>query len=115
LAVRVDADLLERVLSPLLENACRHANSHVTVAIEEQDGTVTLTVEDDGPGILEKDSENVFTPGYRGEDGGGGTRGDEGAGLGLALARRLARGVGGDIRLVGGQPGARFVVSLPRG
>jgi signal transduction histidine kinase len=109
----VDAGLLERVLSPLIENACRYARKNVTVAIGREDSTVTFEVADDGPGILEQDYENVFMPGYRGVNREIEPDAPNGAGLGLALARRLARGVGGEIRIVPGASGARFIVSLP--
>jgi signal transduction histidine kinase len=111
----VDGTLLERVLSPLLENACRYATERVTVAITREDSAVRFAVQDDGPGIPQDDFENVFTPGYRGGNGDAGAHAVNGAGLGLPVARRLARGVGGDVRASASSSGARFIVSLPRG
>ena len=90
----VDADVAERILQPLVENACRYSNGRVQIAINRNTDDVTYTVRDNGPGIAEAELELIFEPGTRGiaaEDDG------DGAGLGLALARRLARAVGGDV------------------
>jgi signal transduction histidine kinase len=113
----VDGDLLERVLSPLLENACRHAEHTISVDIAQVDGVIRIAVQDDGHGVLAEQSQRIFEPGYRTRNGSVNGDPPPGAGLGLALARRLARGVGGDVTL-GATPsarGARFIVSLPHG
>jgi signal transduction histidine kinase len=114
-AVGVDGGLLERVLAPLLENACRHARHEIRVDVARVNGMIEIAVEDDGHGVLAEDEERIFEPGYRaaGAEVNGGP--SPGAGLGLALARRLARGVGGDVTLRAGIRGARFIVSLPHG
>jgi len=69
-------------------------------------------VEDDGPGVGENEREQIFEPGRRGRVG---SRETNGAGLGLALARRLARSASGDVEAAAGTGGARFVVRLPAG
>jgi signal transduction histidine kinase len=109
----VDAGLLERVLAPLLENACRHAARRVEVDVGEIDASVAIAVHDDGPGVKAADRDAIFAPGHRQTTNGSGSD-HGGAGLGLALARRLARGVGGDVTLATSNDGARFVVTLPR-
>lgn len=109
-AAAAPMELVVRVLVPILDNAVRHATSMVTIEVSAVDGRVRVTVADDGPGVLEEDPESLFEPGVR-------LGGGEGAGLGLALARRIARGVGGDVvvtppsRTSG--PGAEFAVVLP--
>ncbi len=108
----VDGGLLERVLAPLLENACHHARRRIQVDVAEVGATVEIAVQDDGPGVSRADREQIFAPGYQNGAGGSST-GHDGAGLGLALARRLARGVGGDVTLGTAATGARFVVTLP--
>jgi signal transduction histidine kinase len=108
----VDAALLERVLAPLLENACRHARQRIHVDVAEVDSTVEIAVQDDGRGVAVDERDAIFAPGYR-QGSNGSDSGHGGAGLGLALARRLARGVGGDVRLGSSSSGARFVVTLP--
>jgi signal transduction histidine kinase len=111
----VDGGLLERVLAPLLENACRHAEHAVRVAVAQVDGVIEIAVEDDGRGILAEDRDRIFDPGYRAPQAAANGGPSPGAGLGLALARRLARGVGGDVTLRPSSGGARFIVSLPHG
>ena len=66
-----------------------------------------MAVRDDGPGPDPELAGRVFEPGVRGADDAGG-----GAGLGLALARRLARSCGGDV-VAGEGPGGCFVLVLP--
>lgn len=112
--VRVGAagEVVERILAPLLENACRHARNHVRIAVAAQPGAVLYTVVDDGPGVLADEHEAIFEPGVRGAAR---IDADQGTGLGLALARRLARRAGGDVHAVPDPEGGRFVVRLPRG
>jgi signal transduction histidine kinase len=101
-----DAEVVRRALAPLVENARRHGR--VTVAVSADERAVRLAVLDDGPGVEPELLERVFEPGFQGPGERGG-----GAGLGLALARRLARSCGGDVEVQPG-PGGRFVLSLPR-
>jgi signal transduction histidine kinase len=108
--VGVDADLVERILQPVVENACRYGRASVRVSLSLQDTAVRLVVEDDGPGVEAGEQELIFDPGTRGTA----AEGDgSGAGLGLALARRLARAAAGDV-LAEQAEGGRFVVTLPR-
>ncbi|MFF1917717.1 ATP-binding protein [Streptomyces sp. NPDC058239] len=109
--IGVSEDVAERILTPLLDNARRYAAHSVTLTCEASAGEVTVCVSDDGPGVPEDFVASLFEPGRRArpEDG------HDGAGLGLALARRLARAAGGDIALDAAAPGARFVVTLPAG
>ncbi|MGW1412314.1 ATP-binding protein [Streptomyces sp. NPDC002403] len=109
--IGVSQDVVERILTPLLDNARRYATRSVTLACAPGAGGITLYVSDDGPGIPPDFVASLFEPGRRAhpEDG------HDGAGLGLALARRLARAAGGDITLDPTAPGARFVVTLPTG
>jgi signal transduction histidine kinase len=111
--VGVETDVAERVISPLVENACRYGASSVRIALEQRNGAVVFVVEDDGPGVADEDRERVFEPGWRN----GSDRGEHahGAGLGLPLARRLARAAGGDVSVEPGGPGGRFAARLPPG
>jgi two-component system OmpR family sensor kinase len=103
-----EPELVERVLTPLVENACRLAAASVSVAVALRDGTVEIAVSDDGPGVAPEEAAAIFEPGRRGTQPGD----HAGAGLGLALARRLARSAGGDVTAEAGN-GGRFVVRLP--
>ena len=107
----IDADLAERILQPVLENACRYGATHVQVTIERRDSTVRFLVADDGPGVSRDERELIFEPGVRGRLGQAG--GPNGAGLGLSLARRLARGTRGDVEVLADAHGGRFLVRLP--
>jgi signal transduction histidine kinase len=110
LRVGLDADLAARILQPVLENACRYGAHSVTVSIGRENGSINFAVEDDGPGVTDDERERIFEPGVRGAAAQ--TNGTRGSGLGLSLARRLARGVAGDVEAAGG---TRFVIRLPAG
>ncbi|WP_433854678.1 ATP-binding protein [Streptomyces kronopolitis] len=107
----VPAAVAERILLPLLDNARRYAVHTITLHCTAGAGRVTLQVGDDGPGVPAEFRGALFTPGRRADPGDG----HDGAGLGLALARRLARAAGGDLTLAADGPGARFAVTLPAG
>jgi signal transduction histidine kinase len=110
--VGVDAEVVERILAPVLDNAARHARETVNVTTATGGGRVTIVVTDDGPGVPAAARQHVFEPGVRltPRDGHGGS------GLGLPLARRLARAANGDVVAgpADGVDGATFVVDLPR-
>lgn len=109
--VGVEPELGERILQPVIDNACRYGASSVRVTVDRADGAVRFTVADDGPGVARDELERIFEPGIRGSRSGAG---DGGAGLGLALSRRLARSVGGEVGAVAAGNGGRFVITLPR-
>lgn len=111
-AVRVEQDLVERILAPLIENAVRYASATVRISIDGDRTFVSFTVHDDGPGVSSEELEAVFAPGRRG-GGGAATLSPSGAGLGLALSRRLARTAGGDVHAQLGAAGGCFIVRLP--
>ncbi|MFB7506862.1 sensor histidine kinase [Streptomyces broussonetiae] len=112
LTAGVPAALLERMVAPLLANAVRYARTTVTLGAGREDGGIRVEVTDDGPGVPSAFTALLFQPGRRADPGDG----HGGAGLGLPLARRLARSAGGEVShdLEHG-PGARFVVTLPAG
>ncbi|MFF4028449.1 sensor histidine kinase [Streptomyces sviceus] len=108
----VASAVLERIVSPLLANAVRYACSTVTLSARQLPGGVRIDVTDDGPGVPEEFLDDLFQPGRRADSGDG----HDGAGLGLPLARRLARAVGGEVSHDPEHtPGARFLVDLPAG
>ncbi|HWI42223.1 MAG TPA: HAMP domain-containing sensor histidine kinase [Nocardioides sp.] len=101
----VPADLGARALGPVLDNALR-LGSQVRVDAARQGQWIELRVSDNGPGVPDELAGSLFDPGVSG---------GAGSGLGLALARRVARSVGGDVRLEErpSGTGATFVVALP--
>lgn len=107
LTTAVDPDLLARLLHPLIENACHHARTTVTIDARREGSEIRLGVRDDGPGVSERERERIFEPGVRGESA------REGAGLGLALARRLATAARGHVRAEPDPAGGFFVVTVP--
>jgi len=112
LVAGVPPALLERIVSPLLANACRYARSTVAVRVHRTADGVGVDVVDDGPGVPPAFAGLLFEPGRRADP----ADGHGGAGLGLPLARRLARSAGGEVTHDAGYaPGARFVVTLPAG
>ncbi|TMM02627.1 MAG: HAMP domain-containing histidine kinase, partial [Actinobacteria bacterium] len=114
LRVAVEADLVEGILGPLMENACRFARSRVNVSVQAGDGSVHFRVADDGPGVQPEDREAIFEPGQRRpSEQQPGAVATAGVGLGLSLSRRLARAAGGDVELGDEGPGACFIARLP--
>jgi signal transduction histidine kinase len=109
LRIGVDPDLAERILQPVVENACRYSTSHVRVDVARENSSVVFAIDDDGPGVADDEREQIFEPGVRGH----GANGSAGAGLGLALSRRLARTVHGDVYADTSTAGARFRIRLP--
>ena len=85
-----------RCLTNLLDNAMRYAE-HVSVRAGHRGDAIEIMVDDDGPGIAEKDREDVFKPFFRLE--GSRNRETGGVGLGLTIARDVVRGHGGDLAL----------------
>lgn len=110
--VKGSADDLARLLRNLLENAVRHSPEGAPIAIDlaDRDSVVTITVSDQGPGVAESEAERIFAPFYRAPHG---VPSQKGAGLGLAIARAIARRHGGDLRCRPGSQGGVFVVELP--
>jgi two-component system heavy metal sensor histidine kinase CusS len=107
---------LSRALRNLIDNAVSHSKTgqSVSVALALDGDDARIVVEDEGPGVAPADRESVFEPFFRGARERG--ESDQGVGLGLAIARQIARRAGGDVELDGafGPPGARFVLHLCR-
>ena len=87
---------VKRSLDNLVSNAAKFAKT-IEIHGRQADGWLTVTVDDDGPGIPEEEIENVFKPFYRLDLSR--NQNTSGSGLGLAIARDIARSHGGDIQL----------------
>jgi two-component system osmolarity sensor histidine kinase EnvZ len=84
----------KRCFSNLVGNACRHGDN-VALAGSHSDGILRVTIDDDGPGVPVEEHEAIFRPFYRLDNA---RNVDEsGTGLGMAIARDIARSHGGDI------------------
>ena len=102
---------LKRVFTNLIDNAIMYGGSAKVTSTAGADA-VTVTVEDDGPGIVEGEMEKVFAPFYRVDPSR--SRESGGTGLGLAVVRSVVRGHGGDVVLANrDQGGLRAIVTLP--
>ncbi len=105
---------LARALRNLIDNAVTHSpeGGVVNVSAHVSDGLVEIVIEDEGPGVEEHDADRIFTPFWRGSSEEGH---DLGAGLGLAIAREIARQHGGDIVLDRDRArGAAFALRVPK-
>lgn len=109
----VDPHVLDRVVSNLVANALRYGRAPISVAAEQRDRHLRLTVEDRGPGVAPEFVQDLFERFTRSE---GAREQAGGTGLGLAIARSYARAHRGDIVYEPASPGgARFQVVLPVG
>jgi two-component system OmpR family sensor kinase len=104
--IAAPAGLVTRAVSPLVDNASRHAHSTVVLEATDHPDHVELVVRDDGDGVAPEVRASLFEPGV--------SHGSGGAGLGLGIAQRIARSLGGDVTLGPDPGGAVFVVRLPR-
>jgi signal transduction histidine kinase len=113
LIVVADPDLITRVLRNLLANAARHARSKITLAVgaDGVGAAAWVRVANDGPPVPAEHRERIFEPFARIDSARASRAG--GAGLGLAIARRIARAHDGDLVLDPGTDGAAFRLTLP--
>lgn len=113
--LHLDPERTEQILTNLLENGVRYSESDVVlVHLFEDEANVYISIKDNGCGIAPEDQEKIFYRFYRVDRSR--NRHSGGTGLGLSVARALARLQGGDITLVSAVgEGADFRVRLPKG
>ena len=107
LEVQGDAVLIARLVGNLLGNAAKFAQHAFGLRVVAAGREVELSVWDDGPGVPENLKHTLFERFVKGA-------GSSGTGLGLAIAQGIARSHGATIRLIDGQPGATFSLTLPK-
>ncbi|MBV59967.1 MAG: hypothetical protein CMH65_01545 [Nevskiales bacterium] len=108
LQVMVDPNHLRRILTNLWENSCEHATTQpvrLTVTARQTEDSVAMKLTDNGPGVSAADAEHIFEPFF--------TTRAAGTGLGLFLAKELARHNGGQLTLEPSREGACFRLQLP--
>jgi signal transduction histidine kinase len=120
--VEIDVSAVEQILFNLVDNACKYARRqeesentnrgeiHLSVG-EDARGRPFLRVADNGPGIRREEARRLFRPFEKSADQA--AHSAPGVGLGLALCRRLARALGGDLVLEKTDRGASFLLILP--
>lgn len=105
---RGDEQDLHEMLGNLLDNACKWAARRVHVAVAGAAAQLTITIDDDGPGLAASAREAVFARGVRADER------VPGSGLGLAIVRELASLYGGDVSLADAPLGGlRVTLVLP--
>jgi len=102
----LDPLILERVVANLVSNARAYGVAPIRLSAQPRGGTLTIVVEDEGPGVPYELVPRLFNRFVRGSEG-------HGTGLGLAIARAYTRAHGGDLRYARATRGARFEVVLP--
>ncbi len=109
--VELDVDALEQVLGNLLSNVEKYAPSgkRVAVSSRQKDDYTSIVVSDEGPGIPARHRARIFRPFQRLSNH---IADSPGTGIGLTIARQLARLHGGDLALLSSEGGARFEVRL---
>jgi heavy metal sensor kinase len=111
--MKADTRMIQRLVSNLLDNAIKYTPSggSVTVSLGEERENLVITVKDTGIGISLSDLPRIFERFYRCDR----SRSLEGIGLGLSLARAIARAHGGDITVTSfPNQGSIFQVALPK-
>jgi two-component system osmolarity sensor histidine kinase EnvZ len=110
--VTVRPNAFTRLLTNLTANAWRHARENIRIEARNSKKFLTVTVDDDGPGIPEAMREDVFKPFYRLDEAR--NLDASGTGLGLAIVRDIARSHGGNVTLADSPLGGlRAIVRVP--
>src|SRR4029079_7449442 len=99
LSVQADRQGLQQLLTSLVSNASKFTKDGgvITLGAERMDGRVRIWVRDTGVGISQEKIDQVFEPFFQAERGT--TRQFDGVGLGLTIARQLARGMAGELNI----------------
>jgi heavy metal sensor kinase len=108
-----DSRMLQRMLSNILDNAVKYTppGGEVKVSVSEANRDIVITIHDTGIGISGADLTRIFERFYRGDQ----SRSEPGTGLGLSLARAIARAHGGDITVTSElNQGSTFTIILPK-
>ena len=105
-----DAPRVRQIIRNLLTNATRYGGDGIDLTVHRSNGSVLVTVTDDGPGVPEERRESIFEPYQRAHAA---TAHPASVGLGLTVSRQLARLMDGDLIYRFGPGGSSFELSLP--
>lgn len=111
-SLALKADALRHIVLNLLDNAVKYGpmDQTIVVSVREENGAVTMTVDDEGPGVDDAERERIWRPFARGHA----AVHNGGSGIGLSIVREVAEAHGGRATVERAPTGgARFVVSLP--
>ena len=110
--VLADRELLQRVLNNLVDNSRKYGANALSFGSVCEEDTVTLWMEDNGPGVPEEQLPYLFEPFYRGDAAR--TKPGAGSGLGLAVVKKSMQQMGGNVRAENAPGGGlRIVMQLP--
>jgi signal transduction histidine kinase len=117
IVVKTNVSAVEQILFNLVDNACKYAavaeDKRIHLILREEDGNALLRVEDHGPGIAPEMRRRLFRSFSKSAKEA--AHSAPGVGLGLALSRRLARDLGGELRYSEqSAQGACFILRLPQ-
>lgn len=105
-SARIETEDLTELLGNILDNALRYARSRIEIEVTKKGATISISIQDDGPGIPDDMINLVLERGGRLDETSGG------AGLGLAIARDIATAAGGSITLTNEAKGFRVTITL---
>ena len=115
--IKVDTTAVEQIIFNLVDNACKYASGEGCGHVIELRGIkkgkgVAFQICDEGPGIKRSEHRKLFRAFHKSAQEAAHSK--PGVGLGLALCRRLARALGGDLKIVEKEKGACFELTLGR-
>jgi two-component system OmpR family sensor kinase len=110
--LQADGHFAERAISNLISNALKYADSQIIISSEQTADEITISVEDDGPGVANEMREKIFDAFYRPDKSR--ARHQGGAGLGLAIVKRIQDWHHGHCEVESSKlGGAKFILSYP--
>lgn len=108
----IDSEAIYKIVSNMISNAIKYANSKIEINIETSNGNILILVGDDGPGIDQKYIDKIFEPFFQVQENG--NRLKTGSGLGLSLSKSLAEKHKGDITVNCKEgKGCLFILKIP--
>lgn len=107
--MRCDANWMREALSNIIKNACEHAKTSVSIALEQGQGDVSISIEDDGPGVEEEKLPLLF-----GRFSSLSAKAGGGTGLGLAIAKAIVEKHHGVIMAENAKQGLKVLLTFPK-